>query len=153
VVRDALACLLAELGADLRAVWLYGSRARGEPGHDESDVDLLVLTRNGRSDFDVVYRAISDAAVAQGASPAFFSVWVEDPEWLAQRRSVRSFFIQEVDRERSSWRTRCESPFPGVHAERAARLRRSGEPRGRSGRGGDCGHYAALYAARAALRA
>lgn len=100
VVRDALARLFAELGADLRAVWLYGSRARGEPGHDESDVDLLVLTRNGRSDFDVVYRAIYDAAVAQGASPAFFSVWVEDPEWLAQRRSVRSFFIQEVDRDK-----------------------------------------------------
>lgn len=99
VVRDALARLLR---SSVLTSALSGSTApaRGEPGHDESDVDLLVLTRNGRSDFDIVYRAIYDAAVAQGASPAFFSVWVEDPEWLAQRRSVRSFFIQEVDRDK-----------------------------------------------------
>ncbi len=100
MLQEALPRLRAKLGDDLRAVWLYGSRARGESGHAESDIDLLVLTRHGRSDFDLVYRTIYDAAVAEGASPAFFSVWVENPEWLAQRRSVRSFFIQEVDRDK-----------------------------------------------------
>lgn len=39
-LRDAL-------GDDLRALWLYGSRARGE-AHPESDVDLLVIADGGR---------------------------------------------------------------------------------------------------------
>ncbi len=36
--------LTAGLGSSLHAVWLFGSRARGEPpAHEDSDVDLLVL--------------------------------------------------------------------------------------------------------------
>jgi len=37
------AALASQLGEELRAVWLFGSRARGEVTGDESDVDLLVL--------------------------------------------------------------------------------------------------------------
>jgi len=32
--------------------------------------------------------------------PSFFSVQVHDPAWLEQRREIRSFFIQEVDRDK-----------------------------------------------------
>ncbi len=42
-VRRFVAMLDEALGDDLRAVWLYGSRARGERPHPESDVDLLVI--------------------------------------------------------------------------------------------------------------
>lgn len=31
------------VGDDLAAIWLYGSRARGESASEDSDVDLLVL--------------------------------------------------------------------------------------------------------------
>lgn len=34
------------LGDDLRALWLYGSRARGE-AHEESDIDLLLIADGG----------------------------------------------------------------------------------------------------------
>lgn len=42
-VRRLVAALESALGEDLLAVWLYGSRARGEQPHAESDVDLLVI--------------------------------------------------------------------------------------------------------------
>jgi len=52
--RERLDRLVAELrrvyGDDLDGVWLYGSRARGERMHDESDVDVLVVTRSPRDD-------------------------------------------------------------------------------------------------------
>ena len=52
--RELLDRLVAELrrvyGDDLDGVWLYGSRARGERVHDESDVDVLVVTRSARDD-------------------------------------------------------------------------------------------------------
>jgi len=35
------------LGGKLRAVWLFGSRARGEDPGPESDVDLLILSEGG----------------------------------------------------------------------------------------------------------
>ena len=52
--RDLLgrfvAALQAAYGDDLDAVWLYGSRARGERPHEASDVDVLVITRSDRDD-------------------------------------------------------------------------------------------------------
>jgi predicted nucleotidyltransferase len=36
------------LGDDLRALWLYGSRARGETPRPDSDVDLLVIAAGNR---------------------------------------------------------------------------------------------------------
>jgi predicted nucleotidyltransferase len=90
-----------ELGADLRAVWLYGSRARGERAHAESDVDLIVIAnggerRHGAKVNDLRY----EIAEAEGANPLDFSVYVHDLEWLRGRRAIRSFFIQEVDRDK-----------------------------------------------------
>ena len=44
-VVDRLVRLLEEeFGTDLRAVWMYGSRARGEKVGTDSDVDLLVVS-------------------------------------------------------------------------------------------------------------
>jgi predicted nucleotidyltransferase len=89
-----------DLGPELHSVWLYGSRARGEPPAEESDVDLIVVTRRGWDDLSRVAKLMDEAAEAEGARPAFFSVHVYDPAHIAQRREIRSFFIQEVDRDK-----------------------------------------------------
>jgi hypothetical protein len=90
----------AELGEDLYGLWLYGSRARGEPRKEESDVDLLLIAREGAADWERVYWLLYDIAMAEGASPPFFSLQVHDEAWLAQRREIRSFYIAEVDRDK-----------------------------------------------------
>lgn len=41
-----------------------------------------------------------EVAWAEGAEPVYFSVKVQDPEWLRGRRQVESFFIGEVDRDK-----------------------------------------------------
>ena len=93
--------LEAELGDRLRSVWLYGSRARGEPPHPESDVDvIIVVVGAGWSDAKRIYDLVYDTADAEGANPWRFSAHVYTPERLAQRREIRSFFIQEVDRDK-----------------------------------------------------
>ncbi|HLG09018.1 MAG TPA: nucleotidyltransferase domain-containing protein [Gaiellaceae bacterium] len=93
--------LEAEFGSRLRSVWLYGSRARGEEPHPESDVDLLVvLDRSSMDDDHRVYDIVWSAAEKVGVSPVLFSTLVYDVDRIAQRREIRSFFIQEVDRDK-----------------------------------------------------
>lgn len=101
VLTRLVARLEAELGAELHAIWLYGSRARGEPPHDESDVDLMVIadgdsTGHWRTAWDIV----SEIGDAEGVSPVWFSMSIHDPAWLRGRREIRSFFIAEVDRDK-----------------------------------------------------
>jgi predicted nucleotidyltransferase len=81
-------------------VWLYGSRARGEPTHDESDVDLLVITGDRKRDQQRVSRLLYDAAIGEGGEPDFFIAQVWEPEWLANRRAIGSFFLREVERDK-----------------------------------------------------
>jgi predicted nucleotidyltransferase len=101
VLERLLGLLRAELGSHLRSVWLYGSRARGEQAGDDSDVDLLVVSSRGELNDDLrVIRLVFEAAEAEGANPAAFSIKLYDPDLVAQRRSIRSFFIQEVDRDK-----------------------------------------------------
>jgi len=107
IVERLVSELRDELGKDLRAVWLYGSRARGDAILDhadvdrKSDVDLMVLAeggraRHGQKAFDLAYAI----AKAEGDSPVWYSVFVADPDWLRGRRQIRSFFVQEVDRDK-----------------------------------------------------
>jgi predicted nucleotidyltransferase len=101
VLERVVTLLEEEFGGDLQAIWLYGSRARGEPRQPESDVDLLIVSsRNTRDDHLRIDRCIDCAAEAEGANPFDFSFHVYEPERLAQRREIRSFFIQEVDRDK-----------------------------------------------------
>jgi predicted nucleotidyltransferase/uncharacterized protein (UPF0332 family) len=95
--------LQRELGDDLHAVWLYGSRARGEPPRDEdSDVDLLVITtRPDRETPERVRQHAAEAAEVEGLMPHFdLSVFVSTPEWVWQRRAVGAFYMREVDRDK-----------------------------------------------------
>ena len=80
------------------AVRLQGT---GEHPHADSDVDLLVVSSRGQRDDDLrLIQLVFEAAVAEGANPARFSTKLYDPELVARRRGIRSFFFQEVDRDK-----------------------------------------------------
>lgn len=88
----------------LSAVWLFGSRARGEPAaHGDSDVDVLVIVDgaswNGHMAVNAMLHECAQRLGLERLTP-WFSVHVETPDWLAQRREIRSFFIGEVDRDK-----------------------------------------------------
>lgn len=116
--RSALDRLVAdlerELGDDLHAVWLYGSRARGEAPRDEdSDVDLLVVTSRPEPDTpELVRRLAQEAGAAAGLSPYVgLSVFAMTPELLWKRRAIEAFYVQEVDRDKVVlWGGEVEAP-------------------------------------------
>ena len=109
VVQRLVGLLREALGEKLLAVWLYGSRARGEADPDEtdpdrrSDVDLMVIVDPSRDanrlSWDVL-QLVEAAAAAESDSPVWYSVLVWDCERLRDRREIRSFFVQEVDRDK-----------------------------------------------------
>jgi predicted nucleotidyltransferase len=95
--------LSERLGPALHAVWLFGSRARGEPPGAHSDIDVLVLADDATWDGKLAIRSVlGDAARELGLDDLAwsFSVHVNTPAWLAQRRAIGSFFIAEVDRDK-----------------------------------------------------
>jgi predicted nucleotidyltransferase len=107
VVERLVGLLEDELADDLRAIWLYGSRARGDAKIDEtdpdlkSDIDLMVIADGGKKRYDTkVHDLAYRTAVDAGESPVWYSVFVFDPEWLQGRREIKSFFIQSVDRDK-----------------------------------------------------
>lgn len=100
VLERFVSVLESELGNELEAVWLYGSRARGERPHDESDVDVLVIVNDRQRHDTRVGELRNRATGAEGESEFHFSVIVTDPAWLAQRRAIDAFFVREVDRDR-----------------------------------------------------
>jgi len=92
--------LRADLGDELRSIWLFGSRARGEPGDEDSDVDVLVVTERGKRDFDRVQAAVRAASEAEGFLFVYLSAHVRDPAHVARKRAIDDFFMQEVDRDK-----------------------------------------------------
>lgn len=100
-VLDRLVDLLRdEYGPDLHGVWLYGSRARGERTGPESDIDLMVITAEGRRDSDRSTRLLHRAADEVNGNPGLFSLHSYDHLELARERGIESFFLKEVDRDR-----------------------------------------------------
>lgn len=90
-----------EFGEHLHGVWLYGSRARGEVPHDESDVDLLIVSDEASlDDIGRTIRRIDEAVAGEDIGPVLISAQMYTPERIAQRRAIRSFFMQEVDRDK-----------------------------------------------------
>jgi predicted nucleotidyltransferase len=91
------------LGDELHAVWLFGSRARGEEPSQESDVDVLVLVEDASWDGRMLVRGMLDDVARELGLDALawsFSIHVHTPQWLDQRREIRSFFLAEVDRDK-----------------------------------------------------
>jgi predicted nucleotidyltransferase len=109
IVERLVARLREELGDDLLAVWLYGSRARSEADPSEtdpdlrSDIDLMAIVDPVRDAVEVSWElaprleAIVDA---EGDSPVYYSLRIYDAEHLRDRRRIRSFFFQEVDHDK-----------------------------------------------------
>ena len=92
--------LKRELGDELIAVWLFGSRARGEPsGGEDSDVDLLVVTERGKENEERI-RDIARQMGEEDRSLAILSPLIEDVEWLVERRAAEAFIVQEIDRDK-----------------------------------------------------
>ena len=117
----------SELGDDLEAVWLYGSRARGERTGPESDIDLLVLTRAGsRHDRERLNERVHRAVKAEGVSSVLVSTRVHDLDWLEDRRAIEHFFIREVDRDKITLLGRDLVPDP-LRLEDARRRARTGD--------------------------
>lgn len=109
VITRILARLRSKIGSDLLAVWLYGSRARGEADPTEtdpdlrSDIDLLAIVDSSRQVSELNLWAlpmVEEEGDAEGDSPVYYSLRVFDADWLRGRRQIRSFFIQEVDRDK-----------------------------------------------------
>jgi uncharacterized protein (UPF0332 family) len=131
VLARAIRTLTDELDGALYAVWLYGSRARGEPpGDEDSDVDLMVITDRGPDDDKRVSSAVKRAAEEEGADPWPFHAIAQSPEWVAERRAIEAFLLKEIDRDKvvlagsggEEWR---HEPLEvdGVHAAVRARTR------------------------------
>ena len=105
LLKRFVAALQAEPSIELHAVWLFGSRARGEtPTGEGSDVDLLILVHDASWDgkgrvHDTLADAVAGDPSLQSARWSL-SLHIQTPEWLAQRREIRSFFIAEVDRDK-----------------------------------------------------
>jgi predicted nucleotidyltransferase len=102
VVERLVELMRARFAGRLRAVWLYGSRARGERPGPESDIDLLAIADPGE-DVDAVRAAIllvDQAAEELGLERPIVSIKVYDPRWLQGRRQIDSFFIRDVDRDK-----------------------------------------------------
>lgn len=109
IVERLVAHLRSDLGDGLLAVWLYGSRARGEADPREtdpdrrSDVDLIAILAPGRNATDAAWQAqpqLEAIADAEGDSPVYYSLRFYDAEFLRERRAIRDFFFQEVDRDK-----------------------------------------------------
>jgi uncharacterized protein (UPF0332 family)/predicted nucleotidyltransferase len=159
-----------ELGDELQAVWLYGSRARGEPpAHGDSDVDVIVLVGDtSLAPGKRVHAALEEAARQLGdqRTGIWLSVHVYDLEWLAGRRGVDSFYIAEVDRDKivlvgGEFPTLTGSPRCGKRMSPrseefmdTARIRLAGAEAALDvdpATALSAAYYAMLYAARAAL--
>lgn len=100
-VRRFVVLMADALGDDLRGLWLYGSRARGEAPREDSDVDLLIIAEGDQGLRRRLAMDLSEAAaLAEDESPFTYSVHLHDEEWLRGRREIESFFIGEVDRDK-----------------------------------------------------
>ena len=100
--RDVLERWIERLRSEfeIEAVWLFGSRARGDAG-EHSDVDLLVITRgNPEHDRERAWTLIDEVARERGADPAVYVPHTWDRAWLDNRRAIGSFFTQELDRDK-----------------------------------------------------
>jgi predicted nucleotidyltransferase len=94
-----VAALREEYGRDLDAVWLYGSRARGERPDVESDIDVLVITGSGRDDerlIPILWRVLDEL----GNPRVLVDPRQRSRAWVKDRRAIDSFFLRDVDRDK-----------------------------------------------------
>lgn len=101
VVEQLAEALRDRFGDRMLGLWLYGSSARGERRHEFSDVDLMVIVdEQQKSDENAAHHLAWDLVFQLDADWPMVSVRVRDRAWLADRRAIDAFFIQEIDRDR-----------------------------------------------------
>jgi predicted nucleotidyltransferase len=104
VLDRFVSSLEVDLADELGAVWLFGSRARGDRERaEDSDIDVLVIAADASWDAKLRIHALLEASARElqlEGTAWSFSIHVQTAEWLAQRREIRSFFIAEVDRDK-----------------------------------------------------
>jgi predicted nucleotidyltransferase len=93
----------ADFGDRVQAVWLFGSRARGEETRPLSDVDVLVIAdRGGFVHSAPYYDALHDTArqLQLDEIAWSFSIHVHDARWLQRRQDAGAPFLEEIERDR-----------------------------------------------------
>lgn len=100
VLERFVAAIQDRYGDELEAVWLFGSRARGERTHDESDIDVLVITRERKISDKALIEIEWEILDALGNPWVLLSARQRTRAWIDDRRAIRSFFLQEVDRDK-----------------------------------------------------
>lgn len=101
LVDRIVAELRERLGQGLRALWLYGSRARGEQRGPDSDIDLLAIVEDAvRVDAGELWELPERLREELGIDWVPVSLLVHPIGWLAERRAIDAFYIREVDRDK-----------------------------------------------------
>lgn len=97
---DKLAARVGEkAGSSVKAIWLYGSRARGE-GAPESDLDVMVVVESDMEAWQEEFLELAHEVERQYGRFLHLKVLSYDLAWLQDRREIEAFFIQEVDRDK-----------------------------------------------------
>lgn len=100
-IERGVEVLLERLGDELQAVWLYGSRARGESTGPDSDIDLMVVVSDDSYAVeDLARTTMLSVAWDEGLGLGPVSTQVMSLEHLRGRREIDSFYIREVDRDK-----------------------------------------------------
>jgi len=64
-------------------------------------VDVIVVSeRSGPDEHLRLIQLALQAALEEGVNPMAFSIKLYDPAFVGERRRIRSFFMQEVDRDK-----------------------------------------------------
>jgi uncharacterized protein len=91
-IHEFVAAAREMLGPSLRAVRLFGSRARGQ-GHEHSDLDLaLIVEPGGRARRYAVYDLAFDIGLVHGVELAPHVV--EEPHFLELKRRERRIALE-----------------------------------------------------------
>ena len=102
----------------VRDLLIYGSKARGD-AHEDSDIDMLVIVKNGHDHVKSRLTDIADdLAVTANAAPS--AIALTEDEW-ERMKALRLPFQQNVERD-------AVSVFSGPIEERGRTRRTHGEP-------------------------
>ncbi len=99
MLEQLVARVSEKAGSSVKAIWLYGSRARGEGGA-ESDLDVMVVVDSDMRAWQEELLKLATEVDRQYGRFLSLRVLTYDLAWLQNRREIEAFFIQEVDRDK-----------------------------------------------------
>lgn len=99
LVSEFVDGLKSQLGDHLKAVWLYGSRARNE-GSPESDIDVIVIVDSDMKRWDEKVFNLGLGIEKKHDKFMLLKTLTYDLDWLEDRRKIEAFFVKEIDRDK-----------------------------------------------------